>query len=56
MKASSIRKIAEQFTLAELANAAEVIAEEERVLFAGSCALDRDLDRMHVRVRVLVVV
>ena len=30
MKASSIRKIAEQFTLAELANAAEVIAEEER--------------------------
>ena len=30
MKASAIRKIAEKFTLAELANAAEVIAEEER--------------------------
>lgn len=30
MKASSIRKIAEKYTLEELANAAEVISEEER--------------------------
>jgi hypothetical protein len=30
LKASSIRKIAEKYTLEELANAAEVISEEER--------------------------